>query len=92
MKHLNQQESHPPVSSMVPKESIMEEKAAEITAATISLSQINAGIKKIETQLSVYSDLSYDQFSDSQLLDFNSLMQKKAVLLKTAIFRKHGQL
>lgn len=52
--------------------------------------QLNAEIRNIETKLSTYSEFSFEQFTDVQLKEFNSLVQRKAVLLKKYIFRKYS--
>ncbi len=48
-----------------------------------------ANIENIESELSRFSGLDFAQFSDVQLAQYNSLIMKKAELLKIRIFEKY---
>lgn len=61
------------------------------TAATGSdVPLVEDEIQNLELQLARYSEFSYAQFSDAQLVEFNALVRKKAALLKELIFKKYA--
>ena len=57
---------------------------------TLTIGQLNEEIQKIELRLADFSDLSFENFTEKQLNEFNELVQKKAVYLKKYIFKKYS--
>ena len=90
---LNRQES---VAPTVIRETILAspEKKIDLLGVKnkndLTKEQLLLEIKRIELRLSVFADLSFEQFTKTELDEFNSLMQKKAIFLKKYIFKKYA--
>lgn len=57
---------------------------------SMTAEQLNEEVRKIDLRLVDFSGLSFEQFTEKQLNEFNELVQKKAVYLKKYIFKKYS--
>ena len=59
------------------------------SAAALPRPTVVSDIENIDSELSQFSKLDFVQFSDLQLAQYNSLLRKRAELLKDRIFKKY---